>query len=565
MAQSLREPSVRTIWPDAQDGTLVSPDGKRIAFIDWNYSEVAVRDVATGVERRLPDAASVGFPEPYFAFSPDSNALAFAYGNNRDAAPFRYELRAIDLRDGAHTVLATFEPDVALVVPLTWHAAAGILYNTVAANGSSELRLLNPATKTGRVVHRRASGAGLAWQADFARDGSGIAILANDELVWIDMASSTSHELGMPAQILLGWSGDDRALLFHGARDHVMGIWSVAVSQGRLAGTPTLLRRTAAGVRGAGRTVEGMHYLEPAQTPGLVLAAIDIGAATVIARPQSILPAPGRIAGNPAWSRDGSRLAFTLAVSNRIANHVFVVDGPHGTPREIATVDFRAAGLDWSADGKFLITGGRADTRNESWVGRIDVATGAIEKLVTGTPANAVAAGAGEQIVFSRAALPGTRSVHVMHLQRAGAGPRILATYTTADLPRSLSISPDGQWVAILKSLPEAPASALVVLPIAGGEPRTVLQVQRPDSFELNQGRVPWTPDGRSVLVLMRRAGKRQIAAVRIDSGAISALPVAPQQGGRRSLALHPDGHQLLYVDGAGRDELRLMMDARRN
>jgi hypothetical protein len=564
MAQSPSEPSVRTIWEDAQDGAMVSPNGKLIAFIDWNFSEVAVRDVATGAARRLPDAASEGFPEPYLAFSPASDALVFAFGNNRDAAPFRYELRAADLTTGAHTVLATFEPDVALIVPLAWHADAGILFNKIAADGSGELRLLHPATRNSRILHRRSPGTGHAWQAAFTRDGRGAAVLANDELLWIDVASGDSRALGVGAQILLGWSADERALLFHGARDNVMGNWSVAVSQGRAGGTPVLVQRTAAGVRWGGRTAEGIYYIEPVQTPALFLATIDIAAASVISPPQAILPAPGSIPGNPVWSRDGARLAFTLSVANRNANRVFIADGPRGTPREVASLSLRVAGLDWSADGKYLVIGGREETRDASWVGRINVATGAVEKLVAGAPTSAVAAGAGEQVVFSRSALAGTRSVHVMHIRGPGSPPRILATYSIGDLPRSLSVSPDGQWVAILKSLPESRATALVALPTAGGEPRTVLQVQRPDALELNQGAVPWTPDGHSVLVLIRTQGKRQLAAVRMDSGAITTVPFAPLQGGRRHLALHPDGRQLVYVDGAVRDELKVMIGASR-
>jgi hypothetical protein len=224
----------------------------------------------------------------------------------------------------------------------------------------------------------------------------------------------------------------------------------------------------------------------------------------------------------------------------------------------------RVTGLDWSADGEFLVMGGRAATRESAWVGRINVATGAIEKLATGVPASAVAAGAGDQVVFARAALAGTRDVHVMHLAGLGATPRVLATYTIDDLPRSLSVSPDGQWVAILKSTSDRKASALLLLPTSGGEPRTVLQLQRPDGLELNQGRVPWTPDGRSVLVLIRRQGQRQLAVVRVDSGEITGVPFAPQQGGRRSLALHPDGRRLAYVDGAGRDELKVMIGSSR-
>jgi hypothetical protein len=57
----------------------------------------------------------------------------------------------------------------------------------------------------------------------------------------------------------------------------------------------------------------------------------------------------------------------------------------------------------------------------------------------------------------------------------------------------------------------------------------------------------------------MRRQGKRELVAVQVDSGAITALPFAPQEGGRRHFALHKDGRQLVYVDGAGRDELKVM------
>ena len=564
-APSGPEPVARTVWAAAQDGAMVSPDGTLVAFVDWNVSQVAVRDIATAAERHLPDTGSSGFPEPYFVFSPDSDKLLFPFGNNRDAAPFRYELRVIDLASGTHEVLAAFPADVALVAPLAWHAGAGILFNKVDADGSSELLMLNPADNHVRLLQRRRLDDGVAWQAAFTRDGSGLAVLANDALSWIDVAGGTAYPLDVSAKILLGWTAGDTALLFHDVRENVTGNWSVAMSKGRAAGEPVLVQRTAAGVRWAGGSADGVHYLEPAETPRLFHATIDLQAGRVVSAPESIFSAPAHIPGNPVWSRDGRHFAFSLAPANRNTNRIFVAEGIRGTPREIAQVDMRVVGLDWSADGTFLVVGGRAMTRDGSWIGRINVATGAIEKLATGAPANAVAAGAGDEVVFSRGALAGTRNVHVMHLGGAGATPRALATYTIDDLPRSLSVSPDGQRVAILKSIPERKASALLLLPTAGGEPRTVLELQRPDGFELNQGSVPWTPDGRGVLVLMRRQGQRQLAAVRLDSGEVTALPFAPQAGGRRHLALHPDGRQLIYVDGAGRDELKVMIASGRH
>lgn len=564
-AQPAPEPAVRTVWPNAQDGAMISPDGRLTAYIDWNVSVVAVRDIAAGTERQLPDASSIGFPEPFFVFSPNSDRLVYPFGNNRGGNPFRYELRSIDLASGVHTVLAAFPADVAFVAPLAWHDSSGIVFTTVAADGSSELLILDPVTKSPRALQRRAFEAGLVWQALFTRDGNGLVVLAKDALAWIDVAAGTERSLGLNAQVLLGWSTDERALFFHAVRGAETGNWSVALSQGVPVAEPLLLQRTSPGVRWAGRGPDGVYFLEPVQTPGLFLAEIDLAAARLISAPQPILPAPGDVAGNPAWSRDGSRLAYTLGVPNRTESRVFVADGLRGVAREIAAVDLRVTGLDWSADGRFIIVGGRALTRDRAWIGRIDVATGSIEKLVMGAPASAVAAGVGEDVFFTQAALAGSRSVHVKHVRGPGAVPRVLATYTIDDLPRSMSVAPDGKWVAILKAMPETRASALILLPTAGGEPRTVLQLQRPDALELNQGSVPWMADGGRVVLLLRREGRRHLAVVRIDSGEITALPLSPQEGGRRYLALHPDGRRLVYVDGAGRDALKVMLEARRD
>jgi hypothetical protein len=561
-AQPAPEPAVRTVWQDAQDGAMISPDGKLAAFIDWNVSTVAVRDIAAGTERQLPDASSIGFPEPYFVFSPNSDRLVYPFGNNREGVPFRYELRSIDLASGVHTVLAAFPADVAFVAPLAWHDRTGIVFTTVAADGSSELLILDPVTKSARALQRRAFEAGLVWQGLFTREGNGLVVLANNALAWIDVTAGTERPLGVDAQVLLGWSTDERALFFHAVRGGKTGNWSVALSQGVPVAEPLLLQRTSPGVRWAGRDPEGVHYLEPVQTPGLFMVEIDVAAARLLSAPMPILPAPGHVAANPVWSRAGSRLAYTLGVPNRIESRVFVADSLRGVAREIAALDLRVTGLDWSADGRFIIVGGRALTRDRAWIGRIDVATGSLEKLVVGAPASTVAAGAGEDVFFTQAALAGSRSVHVKHVRGAGAVPRVLATYTIDDLPRSMSVAPDGKWVAILKAIPEARASALILVPTAGGEPRTVLQLQRPDALELNQGSVPWMADGRGVVVLLRREGRRHLAVVRVDSGDITALSFSPREGGRRNLALHPDGRHLVYVDGAGRYVLKVMLVA---
>jgi Tol biopolymer transport system component len=560
--------AVRTVWTGAEDGATISPDGKLVAFIDWTTGDVAVRDVSTGTAVRLTDkglfAGSRGFPEPGLIFSPGGDRIVFAFGNPQAGEPFRYELRLAGLDTTIQQVLAAYPPEVEFVAPLDWRADVGILFTTVAADASSELLIMQPDDRQVRLVERRPPGSGIIRQAFFTRDGDAVVHLANGRVRVVSSEGGVSYAPGVDAEALLGWSGDGRKLLFHGARDAVIGNWSIPFGDGRAVGEPTLERTTAAGVLPAGQSLEGVAFLEPAAWPGLFVVQLDLEAGRVARAPEEIaLPGQG-VPGNPAWSRGGGRLAFTLRDENRSMHRIMVSEGLRGPVREVARVDLRVMGLDWSADGRFLIVGGRADTRQLAWVGRADFNSGVVERLVM-APANAVAAGANEEVAYVRAAPAGERTVRVSVLSHPGATPRVLTTYIAAELPRSMSVSPDGKWMALVKPVDGGRASVLLLLPLAGGEPRTLMRLERPDALELNVGSLPWTADGRRVLVPLRRQGQCQLAAVHVESGELTIVPFSPRRAGRWQPALHQDGRQLVYIDGDGRSDLKLMSDQLRD
>ncbi|HSA54194.1 MAG TPA: hypothetical protein VLE53_00765 [Gemmatimonadaceae bacterium] len=555
----------RTVWDGAGDGATISPDGRLIAFIDWNTSQVAVRDVSTGRERTLTDkgvfAGSVGFPEPYFVFSPGSDRVVFPFGNSRDAEPFRYELRMASVSDTVQRVLATYAPDVAFVAPLDWHETTGLLFTTVAADASSELLILRPDEGTARTLERRDEGAGLIQQGLYTPDGLAVVYLAKGMLHYLTLAGGDARMLGLGAEVLLGWTAGGATLLFHATRGEVTGNWSIGWKDGVPSGEPVLVQRTAAGVLPSGRSVAGVHYREPAVATALLAAELDLPSRT-ISRPQPLALHPGLVAGNPAWSRDGRRLAFTLHVPNRMTHRIMISEGGRASPREIARVDLRVMGLDWSTDGRFLFVGGRAETRARAWIGRIDVLTGTVERIVSNVPISALAAAGNQQVAFMIAAPAGERTVRLAILPADGGEPRVLTTYLSTELPRSMSVSPDGRWVALVKTL-ERTSSALLLVPTDGGDPRTLLRLERPDRLELNLGSLPWTADGRRVMVLLRQGGERYLGAVDAVSGELTLVPFAPQEAGRRQPALHPDGRFLVYVDGGVRDALRMIGSAR--
>jgi Tol biopolymer transport system component len=558
--------SVRTLWSAAEDGATVSPDGKLVAFIDWNSGDVAVRDVITGIATRLTDkgvfAESVGFPEPFLVFSPNGDRVAFTFGNTKGGEPFRYELRLVGIDVPVQEVLAVYPPEVELVAPLDWAAGLGILFTTVAADGSSDLLFLDPGTGEVRVVEERPVGSGIINRALFTPDHRSVIYLADGAIQQVSVQGGTARPLGMDAEALLGWSIDGQNLLFHGTRGGVVGNWAVVMRDDRLIGDPVLEQPTAAGVLAAGQSVDGVAYLEPAAVPGLLVVTLDVPSGQVVHGPETIEIPTASVPGNPSWSRDGTRLALTLRIPNRTTHRVMVLEGFGGPLREIARIDMRVWGLDWSTDGRFIVVGGRADTRPLSWVGRIDVSTGIVERLAQ-VPVNAVAAGAEEEVAYVRAAPAGERTVRVTLLSEPGAIPRVLTTYSAAELPRTMSVSPDGRWVALVKAVDEGRASVLQLLPVGGGPERTLLRLERPDALELNVGGLPWAAGGDRVVVAMRRQGQRQLGVVDVDSGEITMVLFSPERGGRWHPTLHPGGAALVYIDGGEVNDLKLMTATR--
>ena len=114
-------------------------------------------------------------------------------------------------------------------------------------------------------------------------------------------------------------------------------------------------------------------------------------------------------------------------------------------------------------------------------------------------------------------------------------------------------VSPDGQRLAFLMEDRDTQSMALKVMPAAGGEPRELLRVHRPDDFGNlhNYSALAWTPDGRELLFGKRTAASRSSRGM-VELWRISAEGGAPQRVGlamnRLShLRFHPDGQRIVF------------------
>ena len=99
-----------------------------------------------------------------------------------------------------------------------------------------------------------------------------------------------------------------------------------------------------------------------------------------------------------------------------------------------------------------------------------------------------------------------------------------------------------------------------MLIPVEGGEPRELLRVSQPQGLIVRFSGMPWTPDGRAVLVRRRMA---------VDSSELWLVPIAgapPRKldidvnrwatGNFGVISLHPDGRQIAFLTGQVNSEV---------
>ncbi len=559
----------------------VSADGRYLAFTDYvnANSNLMVRDLATGIDRQVTtDAEAPGKEVTEKAFSRDGRHVAYLFNYS--------ELRLVDLAAGNRAEPRVLLKDEAIgyIRPYDWSAdgkriavqastrqnADAIGYVSVDDGQFHAVRTLD--WRGSSRVSISPDGAYLAY--DRRPDDNSepdVYVVSSDGTAEVPVARTDGRDA------VVGWSADGRSLVFTSDRDGNNSLFAQPMRAGRPNGRATLLRKDVA-LQPVGITTSGDVFFEvDPSTSGIYLAPADLTVGK-LAGPLS-KPINGE---RPAWSPDGTALAYANMGTTRRRNVIAIRTLRDGKTREFALKDLTyVQGFEWTADGRAIIAKGQ-DRQGRPGLFRIDARTGEVATIILqpGQPraetfGQAMAWG-GNSFAYLR--IRTNQPGRAPGIREAGPdAPKLVERDLTSGEERrlfdfsnepwatfGLSASPDRRFLAARSPgqgefapglYRRDPTSFVVLHTLATGESRRIWTAPFGQAFS---GSIEWLPDSSGFIVvklLEQGAGRREAWVVPVDGSEPRKLDLGIQNLLSPGVRVSPDGRSLAILAGDPRDD----------
>ena len=564
------------------------PDGKSFATTVWDgdTGELAVGDLESG-ERRILTRPAPGKFSYYASVSPDGKLIAFS---TWVVNHWQLRIVSVDADEPQETERVLLRGDeseaFAYNQPFGWTPdSKKILVLLESASAEAQIGLLTVADGEVTVVKS------LGWRwpehLGMSPDGKWIAydVPVRDDSPDKDiflLAADGSRETALVERPGLDygpvWTPGGGEVLFASDRGDGIGLWSVAVAEGRPTGPAHLVMPAMGRMLPVEMTPGGALFYGVVRGEERIYVA-EMGPETGRALK---LPAPAadRFVGYnlaPMWSGDGKRLAF---FSRR--NAVSVAPTPGSLTLVVSNLDtgeevervapFGAvyAGR-WFPDGRSLLVAGQ-DRRSRWFLHRVDVETGK-SKVLTGpiskrfrVPRPALSPD-GKTAYYVRY----VRKDKVIEWTESIVVALDIATGTTRELHRlkqplshsGIAVSPDGEQLAFLakhSNYPESAETELILSKISsdGGQARELFRItDQSNTYWADHG-IDWSRDGRYVIFPRATAahdgypGKGwDLFRVPAAGGPAESLGLADSGiSPIRFPSVHPDGRRIAFQTG---------------
>jgi Tol biopolymer transport system component len=554
----------RAVWtgPKVDLFGRVSPDGRFVTYTDWNaYASLALHDLTTNTDRALVENKNWDDPSAgeasYSATSPDGTQVAFGWWR-RDAR----EVRTVSTTAGASPprTLLRFSPDeVRFVGVRSWSPDGKLLaVGTTRFDGTTQIIIATVTDGGMRVLSSHAwRGADALYfshdskylafdlPADPEADQHDIYVLAVDGSGGGRLIENAADDR------IVGWSPDDRYLVFASDRSGSLSVWGAPFSNGRLSGIPTVLKADVGRIYSLGISNGGTLYAyKQISDADVKVAPIDVSAGRLTGPPVHFLQGMLSRPMAPHWSPDGKYLAYQTRGENGIAIRTVSTGQVRRLPRKLEY----ATDPRWSPDGSALIAAGR-DSRGRDGIYRIDVTSGDVTTVMYSTTLGTIPR-------WSR------DGASIYYRTDDAIRERALSTGAERDVYRGLSsdfeVSPDGRYLSVrTRPDPSSKTASLLLVPVAGGGMRELDRLNQSQLVEL-RALMTWTPDSRHVLTARRATSGFELRLVDVERAEARTLDIDVREwtlsnngdGLNSGFSLSPDGRSIAFIMGKSSAEV---------
>lgn len=557
----------RQVWsgPHLDFTGTVSPDGRYLSFgrdsSSAGLGDVALHEFSTGTDRPITDNPDAD-PWAYAmqsAISPDGRQVAFSR-RTKDGATRELRLVSVAGNAPAPSRLLHNDPNTSEIRPHAWSPdGRWIAVQRRTTDDEAQIGLVNAESGALRVL--KSWRGGLSNRLSSSPDGRHLAfdLPADDRTGSRDvfvLAVDTGREI--PAVVhaandtVVGWTPDGGRLLFASNRSGANGLWALPWRDGSPSGEPALVManvnlREPLGITRAG----AVYYGVTTNLSDVYLVSIDPESGVVLSPPSRAIEEVVGGHTSPDWSADGRLLSYGLS-----GRGIGIRAMDTGETRELKPALSGMSNPRLSPDGRSVavITADPANGRRGIF--RVDAQTGEATRLVESPP---------EVFPFMLSWMPDGRSLVYRNTatttSTSVAVQLDLATRTERTVLDariiSMSLSADGLHLAYVT---DRPSWQLMVVPVAGGEPRQVALPGVPTPLMV----MTWTPDGRHLLLQAAStpggtADDTDLWLVSADGGQPRKVDLKRVFGGPTQARFHPRTGQLAITAIESRREVWVM------
>ncbi len=560
------ELKLRQVWAGPLVDILgaVSPDGRYLSFVDWITGDLAIRDLASGENRRLTNKGSWQ-QSPEFAlfskWSPDSRRIVYQWYNKDEM----FELRVIDIQDPTPHVLYQLQKKDDYIQPFDWSPdgksiLASFYSGTDQADeirgGLGLISLEESPVRVLKTLIEYRSGSPSYYGLVFSPDGKYIAYDISQEgkeygkrdirLLAMDGGKEIPLIEHPALDTVIDWMPNGEGLLFLSDRTGTKDIWFIRVTEGKPQAEPQLLKSGVGPIEPLGVTSRGaLFYGLQGSGTDIYEVGIDPQTGNILApAKKAVLIQEGHNA-YPDYSSDGKYIAYILNPRNSIFD-------PQQTLRILSPETNEIRDLrpslgffsypQWAPDGRSISVEGTGKD-NRKGIYRVDVQTGTVVPIVTIEKDMEIYSHRwskdGRLMYYSTGDQAGKTGSIFVHSFETGQDERLPGSPSDANW---FDISLDGKWLVLLN---RSQKRRIRIMPTSGGDPREIYSFSGP---EQNRHITPaWSADGRSIYFtrLQSPEGLWDLYRLSADGGEPQKIDLTMAQF--RYLGAHPDGSRFIF------------------